>query len=48
MLCEKFKRITSPVLTTDGQDKLLGLITENDDLPIRTIVDTANKSEYYK
>lgn len=31
-LCEKFKRITSPVLTTDGQEKLLKLITENDDI----------------
>lgn len=47
-LCDKFKRITAPVLTSDGQEKLLRLITENDDLPIRTIVDTANKNEYYK
>ena len=47
-LCDKFNRITAPVLTSDGQEKLLRLITENDDLPIRTIVDTANQTEYYK
>lgn len=47
-LCDKFKRITAPVLTSDGQDNLLELITGDDDLSIRTIVDAANKTEYYK
>ncbi len=47
-LCDKFRRITSPVLTSAGQDILLRLITGNDDLPIRTIVDASNKTEYYK
>lgn len=47
-LCDKFKRITAPVLSSDGQDDLIELITGNDDLPIRAIVDAANNSEYYK
>ena len=46
-LCDKFKRITAPVLTSDGQKELLKLIISDDDLPIRTIVDIANKKEYY-
>lgn len=42
-LCDKFYRITGPVLSKDGQEALLKLITQTDDLPIREIVDTANK-----
>ncbi len=42
-LCEKFYRITGPILSKESQDKLLTLITQTDDLPIREIVDIANK-----
>ena len=41
-LCDKFRRITAPVLTCEGQQKLIELITGDEDVPIRTIVDTAN------
>lgn len=42
-LSDKFYRITGPVLSKEGQDDILALITQNDDLPIREIVDTVNK-----
>jgi hypothetical protein len=36
------------VLTEAGQEKLLELITGEEDLPIRTIVDTANTAELWR
>ena len=42
-LCHKFRRISAPVLTPDGQEKLIALITGEEDVSIRTIVDTANR-----
>lgn len=42
-LSDKFYRITGPVLSKQAQDKLLKLITQTNDLPIREIVDTTNK-----
>lgn len=42
-LCDKFRRITAPVLTAEGQEKLMALLTGEEDLPIREIVDTVNK-----
>ena len=42
-LSNKFYRITGPVLSKQAQDKLLKLITQDNDLPIREIVDTVNK-----
>ena len=42
-LSDKFYRITGPVLSKQSQDKLLKLITQDNDLPIREIVDTVNK-----
>lgn len=42
-LSDKFYRITGPVLSKQAQDKLLKLITQTNDLPIREIVDTVNK-----
>ena len=41
-LCDKFRRITAPVMATEGQEALLALLTGEEDLPIRQIVDTAN------
>ena len=41
-LCDKFRRISAPVLTPEGQQKLIDLITGEEDIPVRTIVDTAN------
>ena len=42
-LGDKFYRITGPVLSKQAQNKLLKLITQDNDLPIREIVDTVNK-----
>ncbi len=42
-LGNKFYRITKPVLSAEGQEILLKLITQENDLPIREIVDTVNK-----
>ncbi len=43
-LSDKFYRITGPVLSKQSQDELLKLITQTNDLPIREIVDRANKN----
>ncbi|MBQ6884203.1 MAG: MmgE/PrpD family protein [Clostridia bacterium] len=42
-LSDKFYRITKPVLSKKGQDKLIRLITQEENLSIREIVDTTNK-----
>ncbi len=47
-LCDKFRRITGPVLTQAGQEKVLDMITGVDNVSIRTIVDEVNKPEYWK
>jgi len=41
-LCDKFRRITATVITSQGQDQLIKLICDDTDVPIRTIVDAAN------
>lgn len=47
-LCDKFRRITGPVLTSAGQEKLIGMISAAEDIPLRAIVDEANRPEYWK
>lgn len=47
-LTDKFRRITGPVLTPAGQDALLARITGREDVPIRAIVDAANRAEYWQ
>ena len=47
-LCDKFHRITGPVLTDEGRDRLLSLIIGEEDLPIRTIVDEANTAAFWR
>lgn len=42
-LSDKFYRITKPVLSKKGQDKLIKLITQKENISIREIVDTTNK-----
>ncbi len=46
-LQDKFRRITGPVLSADGQEAVLSMICSEEDIPIRTLVDTANKPEYW-
>jgi len=47
-LCDKFKRITAPLLTEEGIDAILNLVTGEADLPIRRIVDKINNKAYWK
>ena len=46
-LIAKFRRIAGPVFTAEGQDAFLRLVTAEEDLPIRQIVDTVNQPEYW-
>ncbi len=46
-LADKFRRITGPVLTAEAQEKLLQLITGEENIPVRAIVDEVNKPEYW-
>lgn len=41
-LCDKFRRITGPVISKAGQDRLLELLSSDEDVPVRAIVETAN------
>lgn len=47
-ISDKFRRITAPVFTQKGQEAILNMISGEEDIPIRAIVDEANKSEYWK
>ena len=46
-LADKFRRITGPVLTAAAQEKLLDMITGEENIPVRAIVDEVNKPEYW-
>ena len=46
-LQDKFRRITGPVLSSEGQEKVMEMICQEEDLPIRVIVDEINKKEYW-
>ena len=45
-LCEKFRRITAPVFTEQGQDSVLRMLCGDADLPVREIVREINRPEY--
>lgn len=47
-LCEKFRRITSPVLTQKAQEKIIDMICCDDNIFIREIVEEINKKENWK
>ncbi len=47
-LCDKFHRIAGSVLTEEGIENILPMLTGNEDLPIREIVDQVNKESYWK
>ena len=46
-LTDKFRRVTGAVFSKEGQDALLGLITGEENVPVRKIVETVNKAEYW-
>lgn len=41
-LTDKFRRMTAPVLTAEGQERVLNLITGDEDVSIRVLVDEIN------
>ncbi len=41
-LSDKFRRITAPVLTKEGQELILNLIASDEDMPMRELVDKIN------
>ncbi len=47
-LGEKFYRITAPLIKKEGQDKVIELITGDENIPIREFVDTVNDRKYWK
>ena len=47
-LADKFRRITGPIFSAEGQEELLKLVLGEEDVPVRTIVETVNKKEYWK
>lgn len=47
-LADKFRRIAGPVLTKDGQEKLLELILQPEDISIRHIFSEVNEPGYWK
>ena len=44
-LSDKFRRITAPVLTKEAQNLAIELITKEEDMPIRELVDRINAKE---
>ncbi len=46
-LSDKFRRITAPVLTKEGQETAISLIASEEDMPIRELVDKINDKAYW-
>jgi len=46
-LADKFRRITAPVLTKEGQNTAISLITGEEDMPMRELVDRINDKKYW-
>ena len=47
-LADKFRRITAPVFTAQGQDTVLSMILKEEDIPIRTIIAEVNRAAYWR
>lgn len=47
-LQDKFRRITGPILTAEGQERILAMICGSEDIPLRAIVDEVNQPRYWK
>ena len=45
-LADKFRRITGPVMTAVGQEKLIEMLASDLDIPLRQIIQTANDPAY--
>ena len=47
-LCDKFRRITSPLFTRKGQDVIINLLENCENISVREIVNEINRHEYGK
>ena len=47
-LADKFRRIASPVFTDEGIQTAIDLISSDEDLPLRELVDTVNQAKFRK
>ena len=47
-LTDKFRRITAPVFTAQGQGTVLSMILKEEDIPIRTIIAEVNRAAYWR
>lgn len=45
-LADKFRRITAPVLNKDGQELVIELVSREEDMPIRELIDKINSPSY--
>ena len=45
-LADKFRRITAPVLKKDGQETVIELVSREEDMPIRELIDKINSPSY--
>ncbi len=46
-ISDKFRRITAPVLTKEGQELAISLIGSEEDMPLRELVDRINDRRYW-
>ena len=46
-LIDKFNRINSPVLSAAGRNQVINMVCGDKDLPVRTVVDELNQSQYW-
>ena len=47
-LADKFRYITAPRLTKEGQERILSMIHSEEDIAVRELVDTINSAEFWK
>lgn len=46
-LSDKFRRITGPVISKEGQEKILKLVTAEDDMPLRELIEIINNKNIW-
>ncbi len=46
-LAAKFRRITGSILSSEGQESIIRMISSEKDIPIRTIIDETNRSDFW-
>ena len=46
-LTKKFRKITSPFISPEGQEKIISLVKDSTDVSVRTLVQTVNNKDYW-